>query len=201
MAIGRENYRRQHFRPPPRSARCRFTCKATRPIRTNQRSTIQQQIDAGLAWLQQQQNSDGGFGDTTKSHSNISTTMLVVAAIHAAGRTDGLSSNYCQPPKRISNRPGRNRWPTSSLWQRQNLRRSDPGQLRDGGHRWTGKKSLPCPSKPLVFPQRFYHLMQLPVVSYAIPALVAIGQVKFHFRSTLGPDSQRPFASCQSIAV
>ena len=37
-------------------------------------------IDAGLRWLADHQNADGGWGDTTKSVSNISTTMLCRAA-------------------------------------------------------------------------------------------------------------------------
>ena len=44
---------------------------------------------------------------------------------------------------------------------------------------WSEVSALPF--EAAVVPQRFYHLMQLPVVSYAIPALVAIGQAKFHF--------------------
>ncbi len=47
---------------------------------------VQQQadIDASIAracqWLIEHQNSDGGFGDTDRSHSNIATTLLVLAA-------------------------------------------------------------------------------------------------------------------------
>src|SRR5689334_8653503 len=33
-------------------------------------------IDGGLRWLAQHQNADGGWGDTVKSRSNISTTAL-----------------------------------------------------------------------------------------------------------------------------
>ena len=45
---------------------------------------LQPLIDGGLYWLAGQQNADGGWGDTTLSFSNISTTMLA----HAAGRLD-----------------------------------------------------------------------------------------------------------------
>src|SRR2546427_1345031 len=37
-------------------------------------------IEKGLAWLAAHQNPDGGWGDTDKSFSNISTTMLCRAA-------------------------------------------------------------------------------------------------------------------------
>ncbi|MBN2843580.1 MAG: hypothetical protein JXM68_10840, partial [Sedimentisphaerales bacterium] len=43
------------------------------------------EIDAGLNWLLQNVNTDGGWGDTVKSSSNISTTLLVLAAMEKAG--------------------------------------------------------------------------------------------------------------------
>src|SRR5262249_60227230 len=42
-------------------------------------------IERGVAWLAAHQNADGGWGDTVKSVSNISTTMLGRAAFHLAG--------------------------------------------------------------------------------------------------------------------
>src|SRR5260370_38920432 len=45
-------------------------------------------VSGGLRWLARHQNADGGWGDTVKSLSNISTTMLCRAAIHLAGRTE-----------------------------------------------------------------------------------------------------------------
>ena len=41
-------------------------------------------IADGVAWLAAHQNADGGWGDTVKSFSNISTTMLCRAAFHIA---------------------------------------------------------------------------------------------------------------------
>src|SRR5690242_11755587 len=38
-------------------------------------------VDAGLRWLIAHRNGDGGWGDTTDSVSNISTTALVWAAL------------------------------------------------------------------------------------------------------------------------
>ena len=42
-------------------------------------------IDDGSGWLSGSQNSDGGFGDTDRSLSNIATTFLVLAAWQLAG--------------------------------------------------------------------------------------------------------------------
>src|SRR6476660_1826328 len=44
-----------------------------------------ERIDAGVKWLAEHQNADGGWGDTIKSFSNISTTMLVRAALKLTG--------------------------------------------------------------------------------------------------------------------
>src|SRR5437870_3044752 len=42
-------------------------------------------VRGGLDWLAANQNADGGWGDTVKSLSNISTTMLCRAAFHITG--------------------------------------------------------------------------------------------------------------------
>src|SRR5438552_10293256 len=47
-------------------------------------------VDGGLAWLAAHQNADGGWGDTVKSLSNISTSMLCRAALHLTGAADRL---------------------------------------------------------------------------------------------------------------
>ena len=49
-------------------------------------------IQGGLRWLIEHPNPDGGWGDTDKSHSNIATTMLVVAAFELAGATGAHQS-------------------------------------------------------------------------------------------------------------
>src|SRR5205085_1538621 len=45
-------------------------------------------VRGGLDWLAAHQNDDGGWGDTVKSFSNISTSMLCRAAIHLAGAAE-----------------------------------------------------------------------------------------------------------------
>lgn len=54
-------------------------------------------IDGGIVWLCQHQNEDGGWGDTDRSFSNISTTTLVWAAFMAAGVHE---ADHCQPVMR-----------------------------------------------------------------------------------------------------
>jgi squalene-hopene/tetraprenyl-beta-curcumene cyclase len=48
-------------------------------------------IAGGLRWLAEHQNTDGGWGDTVKSLSNISTTMLCRSAFHITGAAEPYS--------------------------------------------------------------------------------------------------------------
>ncbi|MGV2340747.1 MAG UNVERIFIED_CONTAM: hypothetical protein LVR18_44445 [Planctomycetaceae bacterium] len=50
---------------------------------TADRSRLQRRVVGGLAWLASHRNTDGGWGDTVLSFSNISTTMLVHATFSA----------------------------------------------------------------------------------------------------------------------
>src|SRR5262245_42496431 len=52
----------------------------------------------GLSWLAEHQNTDGGWGDTVKSLSNISTTMLCRAAFHLTG----AASSYAESLRRAN---------------------------------------------------------------------------------------------------
>jgi squalene-hopene/tetraprenyl-beta-curcumene cyclase len=50
-------------------------------------------IRAGVAWLEAHQNADGGWGDTTISLSNISTTALVWAALSMAAQHGAIAKS------------------------------------------------------------------------------------------------------------
>src|SRR5947208_12024051 len=56
-----------------------------RPGARDQFVALDDLVRRGVAWMVRQQNADDGFGDTDLSHSNIATTMLVIAALHLAG--------------------------------------------------------------------------------------------------------------------
>ncbi|MEM9942404.1 MAG: prenyltransferase/squalene oxidase repeat-containing protein [Planctomycetota bacterium] len=139
---------------------------------------VRRQIDAGFRWLLTQQNDDGGWGDTPKSHSNISTSMLVVAAIHAAKRDRELNSQVAKAESYIESQGGipglKKRYGIDKTFAVPILANCAMAGIVD----WKQVSALPF--EAACVPQRFYNLLQLPVVSYAIPALVAIGQVKFH---------------------
>ncbi len=138
---------------------------------------IARQIKQGIRWIKSQQNADGGWGDTPQNYSNISTTMLVVAAFHAAGKTEEFDSQIQAAEKYIESCGGidglRKRYGKDKTFAVPILANCAMAGIVP----WKEVSSLPFPAACV--PQRFYNLMRLPVVSYAIPALVAIGQAKF----------------------
>lgn len=148
-----------------------------------QSEQLQPLIDGGLAWLAARQNDDGGWGDTTLSVSNISTTMLAHAAFHAAGVTTACPEVLTRSRRYIDAAGGaeavRRRYGKDKTFSVPILTQCAIAGLVD----W--KEIPPLPFELGVLPHRFYQWIQLPVVSYALPALIAIGQVR-HVR---GPSS------------
>jgi squalene-hopene/tetraprenyl-beta-curcumene cyclase len=141
-------------------------------------SDIGRLICGGLRWLCRAQNPDGGWGDTDRSHSNIATTMLVRAAFHLTGipaqHADMLdrAEQYITAQGDIAGlrrRYGRDKTFAVPILTNAALAELVP---------WRQVSSLPF--ELAVLPQSWYRFARLPVVSYAIPALVAIGQARFH---------------------
>ncbi len=146
-------------------------------------------IDRGVGYLVGQQNSDGGFGDTDRSHSNIATSYLVLAAMEMAENSIGRSLSaaakaslhqYIEAEGGIDGL--RERYGKDKTFVVPILSNLAIAGLLD----WKHVPALPFEAAAL--PQSWYRLASMPVVSYAIPALVAIGQAKhFHCPSRLLP--------------
>ncbi len=141
------------------------------------RKRVEHQILAGISWLIRGQNRDGGWGDTNLSYSNISTTMLVIAALHAAGRANQFADEVSRAQMYVNSNNGiqgiRDRYGKDKTFAVPIL----ASCAMSGIVPW--KEVAALPFEAACVPQRLYCLMQMPVVSYAIPALVAIGLVKF----------------------
>jgi squalene-hopene/tetraprenyl-beta-curcumene cyclase len=148
-------------------------------------------ISAGADWLAAHRNPDGGWGDTVLSISNISTTALAWAAFAAAA--PGLHSpieagaeawlvrhaGSIEPQDlaiAISRRYGADRTFSIPILTVLAL----AGKLGDGQTAW--RRVMQLPFELAAFPQRWFHRLRLPVVSYALPALIAIGQLR-HYRA------------------
>ncbi|MHB1458247.1 MAG: prenyltransferase/squalene oxidase repeat-containing protein [Armatimonadota bacterium] len=145
-----------------------------------------QLIADGAAWLAKTQNTDGGWGDTPDSPSNLPTTLLVAASIKLAGsedkfeRTVSLASSYITSKagdtaddiiNSIIRIYGDDRTFAVPILMNCALAGMVP---------WSSVPALPF--ELAVFPQKAYKLLRLGVVSYALPALIAIGLTVHHNR-------------------
>jgi squalene-hopene/tetraprenyl-beta-curcumene cyclase len=164
-------------------------------------SDLSELIVQSLHWLACHQNEDGGWGDTDKSRSNIAATMLVKAAFHLTGvpakysglleRTDAYI-RQCGGVAAVRKRYGRDRTFAVPILTNCALAGLVP---------W--KEVPPLPFELAAFPQSWHRALRLPVVSFAIPALVAIGQAIYHHRRPWNPVARamRRLARTRSLKV
>ncbi len=156
---------------------------------------LKRQMEAGLSWLCDTQNADGGWGDTTLSFSNISTTCLVWAAF--SGRDEEFRDVVKRCEKWLENKADGLTPPKLSAAIRKRYGKDQTfsvpiltalalsGRLGEGPSAWKLVPQLPF--ELAAFPQSWFAALQLPVVSYALPALIAIGQVRHHNRPSFNP--------------
>lgn len=150
-------------------------------------------IRNGLDWLVANANEDGGWGDTNRSGSNLSTTALVWAAYGAAGMDATYSGTVARTIDWIKGFVGslENLVPALEALYGKDRTFSVPitmtlalsGRLGPDG--WKKVRSLPFELATL--PRGLFGALQLPVVSYALPALIAIGQVIHHRSGRFNP--------------
>ncbi|MCE3015172.1 MAG: prenyltransferase/squalene oxidase repeat-containing protein [Pirellula sp.] len=134
-------------------------------------------IEKGSVWLSKVQNTDGGFGDTDRSLSNIATTLLVIAAWELSGHTLRFAEQVKRAWQYVDNL---GRW--DSLRKRYGKDKTFVVPIMTncaiaGLLDWKEIPTLPFEAAAL--PQSWYRFAKMPVVSYAVPALVAIGQAQF----------------------
>jgi squalene-hopene/tetraprenyl-beta-curcumene cyclase len=160
-------------------------------------------VERGLDWLAQHRNADGGWGDTTKSHSNISTTALCWAAfgavpaaeekfravvrdaeawltVHSGGNT-GATLDRDALARAIIARYGKDRTFSVPILTMCAL----AGRFGAGRDAW--RHVLALPYELATLPPEWFAAVKLPVVSYALPALIAIGQARQFHRPTRNP--------------
>lgn len=142
-------------------------------------------IERGLQWLVEHQNADGGWGDTTASFSNISTTMLCHAVFHATSRVDQFAKTVAHAKAYVDRAGGvpalRRRYGRDQTFSIPILTHCALAGLIP----WREVSALPF--EMACVPQQFYKWIRLPVVSYALPALIAIGQCRAYHRPSWNP--------------
>lgn len=148
-------------------------------------------IAGGASWLVQHQNTDGGWGDTIKSFSNISTTLLCWSALrrcatesrdarfHAENWIRGYVGSLSPDAiaETVKARYGKDRTFSVPIL----MLCAICGTL--GSRGW--KQVLPLPYEMAACPREWFATMKLPVVSYALPALIAIGRARFEHHPPL----------------
>jgi squalene-hopene/tetraprenyl-beta-curcumene cyclase len=133
-------------------------------------------IRQGTEWLLADQNADGGWGDSPESPSNLSTTLLTLAALSLAGVESEASAKamafVCRHAgaapshwaKALRQTYGRDRTFAAPILMNLAIAHLVP---------WKMVPRLPFELAAL--PPGSYRLLRLHVVSYALPALIAIG--------------------------
>lgn len=157
------------------------------------RKFLNDEIRKGISWLVRHVNPDGGFGDSPGSISNVSTSLLCFSAMHLTrnqfSESDRTLSLLCDYLKRSGIDI------KSKDISKQILR------FYKNDHTFSVPIITTCalcgipdeeafdpipqlPFELALLPMRFYRFLNLQVVSYAIPALVAVGIVIFKHKSS-----------------
>ncbi len=119
--------------------------------------------ERGFQWLENHRNADGGWGDSPESPSNFTTTLLCRCVLdEAVGSPQEVADS-------ILDFYGDDRTFSVPILTMCML----SGKLGDD---WSIIPQLPF--EWAVLPHGFYKFLRLPVVSYALPALIAIGLVR-----------------------
>ena len=131
------------------------------------------------------QSADGGCGDTDKNSPKIATTMLVRAAFTLADAAEEHADLLRRAEQYIDRADGlaglRRRYGRDKTFAVPILTNAAlAGQVP-----W--REVAPLPFELACFPYPLLRFLRLPVVSYAVPALVAIGQARYFHRKPRNP--------------
>jgi len=156
-------------------------------------------VSSGASWLARNQNADGGWGDTDRSRSNISTTAIVWASLSkTASRLPSIAPVLDRAEAWLRAAAGD---VTPDALRSAILRRYGKDQTfsvpiltvlaltgKLGNEVETAWRSIPqLPFELAALPHAWFQHLKLPVVSYALPALIAIGQVRHSFAPSRNP--------------
>jgi squalene-hopene/tetraprenyl-beta-curcumene cyclase len=151
----------------------------------NRRDAYRQLAREAVDWLARRQREDGGWGDTDKSLSNVATTMLAQAAFHLTGSAEHYADRLRRAQQYVESQGGlqglRRRYGKDKTFATPILTNC----ALAGMVPW--QQVTPLPFELACLPQGAFRFLRLPVVSYAIPALVAVGQARFFRRRPRNP--------------
>ena len=155
------------------------------------------QIAMGLKWLYRNRNQDGGFGDSPESPSNVSTSLLSFAAVSACSWADEITAERMlqgiNAYLKSCNIDAYSEEVIHSILDhyKEDLTFSVPiltmcalcGIPGDEAF----EKIPQLPFELSLMPRSLYRILNLSVVSYAIPALIAVGIAIFRHKKRKNP--------------
>lgn len=174
-------------------------------------------IGRALGWLASHANTDGGWGDTPDSPSNLSTTLLVWSALAFADPADAAAATAARAAEAWIRRAAGSLEPdrlAAAALEAYGQDRTFSAPIltmcaiagRLGGDPWQFVPQLPF--EWAVLPHPAFRFLRLSMVSYAIPALIAIGLARHGkapqgtpaiewYRTAFVPSVLRVLARCQ----
>lgn len=136
-------------------------------------------IERGAEWLERTMCNDGSWGDSPESPSNMTATLLTYTSLYALGRAPEQTRHYLE--QRFGGIDDEHIVRGVLDYYGRDLTFSVPilvmCALAGIVRKWDRIPQFPF--ELTILPQRFFRFLQLPVVSYAIPALIAVGIVRF----------------------
>ena len=141
-------------------------------------------VHNGLRWLSEHQNDDGGFGDAAGCPSNISTTTLAWATL-AMHDASGVGRTAAWLEERVGTLTAQSLAAAISDVYGEDQTFAVPILTHCALAGRFGWEHIPAlPFELAALPHSWFKWVGLPVVSYALPALIAIGQAQHHHHPT-----------------
>ena len=157
-------------------------------------------IAAGTRWLGATQLPDGSWGDTAASPGNLSTTILCWSVLAALAESGGTSSAVVGRAAGWIARKAGGTTPEALAGALERIYGRDRtfsvpilvhtalcGRLGDVRDPATWRPIPQLPFELATLPRSWFRLVDMQVVSYALPALIAIGHVRHAHAPTWGP--------------
>lgn len=150
-------------------------------------------IQAGVEWLRRTMKADGSWGDSVESPSNMTATLLTYVSLYAVGQAPAEARSYLN--RQFGGESEEDLIQGVLDYYGKDLTFSVPILMMCAlaGVIGSWRRIPPFPFELATLPQGLFRHLNLPVVSYAIPALIAIGICQMQKKGGLGTPLRRMF--------